>query len=92
MIVVLNKRKPATRKDRIVLERQSAQVEKGRPKNFIPQEDIRAPAAAFLKGEPVDGEAAIITRPQAEEADYNLGPSRWVGSPAADDQAGSVTS
>ena len=36
-------------------------------------------AAAFLKGEPVEGEIAVITREQAAEADYNLSPSRWVG-------------
>ena len=52
---------------------------KGRPKNFIPEEDIRLIAAAFVKGEPVEGEVAVITREQAEEADYNLSPSRWVG-------------
>ena len=39
----------------------------------------------FLKGEPVEGEVAVITRKQAAEADYNLSPSRWVGQ--ADDVA-----
>ena len=57
----------------------SKRVGKGRPKNFIPAEDIRLIAAAFVKGEPVEGEVAVITREQAEEADYNLSPSRWVG-------------
>ena len=57
----------------------SRRVSKGRPKNFIPEEDIRPLAGAFLKGEPVDGEVAVITRDQAEQADYNLSPSRWVG-------------
>ena len=52
---------------------------KGRPKNYIPEDDIRPIAAAFLKGEPVDSEVAIITKAQVEEADYNLSPSRWVG-------------
>ena len=79
VIVVLSKRKPAVRKDRIVLLNASRRVRKGRPKNFIPEEDLRPLAAAFLKGEPVDGEVAVITRDQAEEADYNLSPSRWVG-------------
>ena len=79
IIVVLSKRKPAARKNKIVLLNASRHVGKGRPKNFIPDEDIRPLAAAFLKGEPVDGEVAVITRGQAEEADYNLSPSRWVG-------------
>ena len=78
VIVVLSKRKPAARKDRIVLLNASRRVRKGRPKNFIPEEDIRPFAAAFLKGEPVEGEVAVITRDQAEEADYNLSPNRWV--------------
>ena len=80
VIVVLSKRKPEARKDKIVLLNASRRVGKGRPKNFIPEEDIRLIAAAFGKGEPVEGEVAVITREQAEEADYNLSPSRWVGS------------
>jgi type I restriction enzyme M protein len=79
VIVVLSKRKPAARKDKIVLLNGARRVQKGRPKNFIPEDAIRQLAAAFLKGEPVEGEIAVITKTQAEEADYNLSPSRWVG-------------
>ena len=79
VIVVLSKRKPAARKNKIVLLNASKHVRKGRPKNFIPEEDIRPLAEAFMKGEPVEGEVAVITREQAEEADYNLSPNRWVG-------------
>ena len=79
VIVVLSKRKLEARKDKIVLFNASKRVGKGRPKNFIPEEDIRLIAAAFVKGEPVEGEVAVITREQAEGADYNLSPSRWVG-------------
>ena len=62
-------------------------MKKGRPKNFIPENDIRPLAAAYLKGEPVEGEVAVITKEQAQEADYNLGPSRWVGPAAAGNEA-----
>ena len=79
IIVVLSKRKPEARKDKIVLLNASRRFGKGRPKNFIPEEDIRPLATAFLKGEPMDGEVAVITGRQAGEADYNLSPSRWVG-------------
>ena len=79
VIVVLSKRKPEARRDKIVLLNASKRVGKGRPKNFIPEEDIRLIATAFVKGEPVEGEIAVITREQAEQADYNLSPSRWVG-------------
>ena len=67
----------------------SRRVGKGRPKNYIPDEDIRPLAAAFLKGEPVESEVAVITRKQAAEADYNLSPSRWVGQ-ANSTEVGSV--
>ena len=79
IIVVLSKRKPEARRGKIALVNASRRVGKGRPKNYIPEEDIRLVAAAFLKGEAVDGEVAVITREQAAEADYNLSPSRWVG-------------
>ena len=78
VIVVLSKRKPEARKNRIVLMNASRRVKKGRPKNFIPEEDIRLLASAFVRGEPAEGEVAVITREQAETADYNLSPSRWV--------------
>ncbi|MEQ8640457.1 MAG: N-6 DNA methylase [Alphaproteobacteria bacterium] len=86
VIVVLSKRKPAVRKDKIVLLNASRHVQKGRPKNFIPDDAIRPLAAAYLKGKPVEGEIAVITREQAAEADYNLSPSRWVGSANEQDQ------
>ena len=79
IIVVLSKRKPETRKDKIMLLNASRRVGKGRPKNYIPEEDIRPLAAMFTKGEPVEGELAVITREQVAEADYSLSPSRWVG-------------
>ena len=79
VIVALSKRKPEALKNKIVLMNASRRFHKGRPKNFIPEEDVRSLAAAFMKGEPVNGEIAVITREQAEKADYNLSPSRWVG-------------
>nr|QQZ50550.1 N-6 DNA methylase [Phenylobacterium glaciei] len=79
VIVILNKRKPAARKDKIFLLNASKRLKKGKPKNYIPDDAIRPLAAAYLKGEPVDGEIAVVTRERAAEADYNLSPSRWVG-------------
>jgi type I restriction enzyme M protein len=91
VIVVLNKRKPAARKDKIVLINASKRVKKGKPKNYIPEDVIRPLAAAYLKGETIDGEIAVITRQKAEEAEYNLSPSRWAGSSEAR-ELGSVAS
>ena len=87
IIVLLSKRKPEARRGKIVLVDASRRVGKGRPKNYIPEEDIRPIAAAFLKAEPVKGDVAVITREQAAEADYNLSPSRWVEQAAGGDEA-----
>jgi len=78
VLIVLSKRKSANRKGRIVLLNARRYVRKGRPKNYLPDDAIRTLAATFLKGEPVDGELAVITNKQAAEADFNLSPSRWV--------------
>lgn len=85
VIVVINKRKPLSRKDKIILLNASRHVKKGKPKNYIPDEAIRPLAAAYLKGESVAAESIIVTREQVEAADYNLSPNRWVG--AAVDQS-----
>jgi type I restriction enzyme M protein len=78
VIIVLSKRKPSARKSKIVLVDASGRVRKGRPKNYIPEEVVRPLAAAFLKGEEVPGETAVISTQQAQDADYSLSPSRWV--------------
>ena len=87
IIVVLSKRKSEIRKGRITLLNASRRVGKGQPKNYIPKQDIQPLAAMFLKGEPIEGEMAVITREQAVESDYNLSPSRWVGQAANDGEA-----
>lgn len=79
IVVVLNKRKSATRKNKIVVLNASRRVRKGRPKNYIPEESIRDLASIFNKAQPVENELTVITAEQAEDADYNLSPSRWVG-------------
>jgi len=79
VIVVLNKRKPTSRKGKIILLNASKHFLKGKPKNFLPEADIRSLAAMYLKGEEIDRELAVITTKQAEDADYNLSPSRWAG-------------
>jgi len=78
VIVVLNKHKPAARQGKIVLLNASKRFSKGRPKNYLREEDIRPLAAMYLRGEPVEGELAVISTGQAQEADYNLSPGRWV--------------
>lgn len=78
VIIILNKRKPTSRKNKIFLLNATHELKKGKPKNYIPEENIRPLAAAYLKGIPIDGKLAVITSEQIEQVDYNLSPSRWI--------------
>ena len=90
VIIVLSKRKPAARKGQNrPAQCQRVSFRKGKPKNYLPEEDIHALALMFLKGEPVESELTVIDNNQAEDADYNLSPSRWVGQ-TADPEVGSI--
>jgi len=79
IIVVLNRAKPASRKDRIILVNAGAEFKKGQPKNFIPEPGIRKIADAFIKAEDVPNFVKVIPTAEAVRNDYNLSPSRYVG-------------
>ncbi|MFV1360667.1 N-6 DNA methylase [Mycobacterium avium subsp. hominissuis] len=79
VIVVLNKRKPESKKNKITLLNASKRFTKGKPKNHLDDDDIVGLARLYNAGETVEGEVAVIDVSQAAEADYNLSPSRWAG-------------
>lgn len=78
VIVVLSRRKPASRKNKVLLLNASRKFVKGRPKNHISLEDIRELALRYQEGVPVDGEVAVVEVAELAAADYNLSPGRWV--------------
>jgi len=85
LIVVLSKRKAAARRGKVVLLNASHRFQKGRPKNHLVEADIKQLAAAFLAGEPVDGEVTVATTEEIAAADYNLSPALWVTQTATQD-------
>jgi len=78
IILILNKNKPKERKDRIMLINTSLEFEKGRPKNFIPDDKIEKIAKVFHDWKSIDKFTKIITNKEVEKNDYNLSPSRYV--------------
>jgi type I restriction enzyme M protein len=78
VILLLDKQKPAERRGQIMLINASQAFEKGRPKNFIPDESIRKIAETFHRWKPVEKFARLITLAEAEQNDFNLSPSRYV--------------
>lgn len=85
IIVVLNKRKPESKKGKITLVNASKRFTKGKPKNHLTDEDVVDVAKLYNESEPVDGAVAVIDLGQAAETDYNVSPSRWVGRVGATD-------
>jgi type I restriction enzyme M protein len=78
VIVIINKRKPSSRNDKVVMVNASRRFTKGKPKNYLCADDIKDLATLFTAGKSVDGEVAVVDRAVIEEADYNLSPARWV--------------
>jgi type I restriction enzyme M protein len=78
IIMVLNKNKPKERKGRILLINASQEFEKGRPKNFIPDDKIKKIAKAFHAFNDVERFTKVIPMDEVVKNDYNLSPSRYV--------------
>jgi len=79
IILILNKNKPKERKNRIMLINASLEFEKGRPKNFIPDDKIGKIAKTFHDWKSIDKFTKIIANQEVEKNDYNLSPSRYIG-------------
>ena len=79
IVLFLNKNKPKEKKNKIMLINASLEFEKGRPKNFIPDDKIKKIAKAFHGWEDIDKFVKIIVKDEAAKNDYNLSPSRYVG-------------
>ncbi|WP_102145269.1 N-6 DNA methylase [Mycobacterium hubeiense] len=85
VIVVLNKRKPESKKGKITLLNASKRFTKGKPKNHLAEDDVVELAKLYNAGDPAEGEVAVVDLAQIAEADYNLSPSRWVSAVGTDD-------
>jgi type I restriction enzyme M protein len=78
IIMVLNKVKHHP--NEILLINASNEFLKGRPKNYLGEENIRLIADAYLNWQEVEGLSKIIHIDEAVRNDYNLSPSRYVAS------------
>ncbi len=76
VILVINRRKRHA--GEILLINASQRFAKGRPKNYLTEEDIAAIAYVYHVWRGEERFAAILTREEAARNDYNLSPSRYV--------------
>jgi len=78
IILLLGRSAAAPRPGEILLINASQRFAKGRPKNYLTDEDVAAIVEAYHQWQAVEGFSAIITREEAARNDYNLSPSRYV--------------
>ena len=78
IIIVLNCKKPKDRQGKIVLVNASAEFQKGRPKNFIPDESVKKIADVFHAGSDAERLVKVVSVEEIAKNDYNLSPSRYI--------------
>jgi type I restriction enzyme M protein len=76
IILVINKGKPHP--GEILLINASHHFEKGRPKNYLTDEQIAEIAQVYLEWQAVEALSAIVSEEEVTRNDYNLSPSRYV--------------
>lgn len=83
IILVINKNKRNA--DEILLINASPLYEKGRPKNFLPDNSIEQISEIYLNWEEKEGISKIVNKEEVIKNDYNLSPSRYVAQEGIDD-------
>ena len=76
IILVLNKAK--RHPGEILLINGSSEFLKGRPKNYLSEDNIQKISGAYLNWQEAEGLSKIIKLDEAVRNDYNLSPSRYV--------------
>jgi len=76
IILIINRKKQ--HKGEILLVNAAKLFQKGRPKNFMPDESIAQVAVIFREWEAVDGISTIVSAADVAKNDFNLSPSRYV--------------
>lgn len=78
VVVILSKRKPVSRKEKVVLLNASGRFTREKPKNHIAEGDVLDLARMYQAGKPIEGELEIVDTADIAKADYSLSPARWV--------------
>ena len=77
-VLVLNKNKPAKRKNKIVFIYAAKDYEEGKNRNKLRDSDIEKIVSAFEKFEDIDRYCHVTEREELEENEFNLNVPRYV--------------
>ncbi len=78
IILLLNRMKPAERRDEILLINLTNYFENQKPKNVLTDEGIDAATEVYQTWESREKLSRVITLEEAQKTDYNLSPSQFV--------------
>lgn len=85
IILTINKNKKKKRKGKMLLINASKLFEKGRPKNYLPENSIKKIADIYLNWKGEEGIGKIVSNEETLKNDYNLSPSKYVAVDGEDD-------
>lgn len=83
IILIINKAKK--HKDQLLVINASKLFEKGRPKNFLPEDQIKVVATIYQKWKETDGVSKVINKSELVEKDYNVSPSTYISQNGTDE-------
>jgi type I restriction enzyme M protein len=78
ILLFLNRAKPKKYEEKLLLVNASLVVEKGDPKNFIPETGIKRIAETFNAWHEEEKFSLIVDRVKIRKNDYNISPSRYI--------------
>ena len=78
IVLFLNRAKPKSQQDKVLLVNASQIFEKGDPKNFIPPEGIDRIADTLLGWKEEEKLSRIVDHGELKKNDYNISPSRYI--------------
>jgi type I restriction enzyme M protein len=85
VIIALNKAKQKEHQGKVFLLNASRDFVKGDPKNYIPDEAIIRISETFTAWNEVEKYSRIVSRDEIAKNDYNISPSRYIHTGAADE-------
>ena len=85
-VLILNKKKPEKRKNKIILIYAAKEFEEGKVRNKLREEDIKKISTVFKKYEDVEGYCHIADFEELKENEFNLNVPRYVDISITEDE------
>lgn len=86
LIMVINRNKPNSRRNKVMFINASAQFTKGKPKNYLPEDGIKLIVNAFRNGQDATDLVKVSSLEEIIDNDYNLSPARYINNASTVEQ------